>query len=85
MKHTDLDGIRADILEDEIDLLGNKGWRDRFDPLYTEGVLRGERGYRRRRIAAKGRNRLDVCLNTCTAAGVRSGDNQNTPLHSTLL
>ena len=40
-------------------------------------VLRGQRGDRRRRIAAERGHRLDVGLDAGAAAGVRPGDDQN--------
>jgi hypothetical protein len=77
MQHTGFDRIGTDVAEAEFDLLGNEIVRYRVNAKYAMGVLRGERGDRRHRIAAHTGDGFDVALNARPAAGIGAGDDED--------
>ncbi len=68
MQHAGLDRIGADVVEHDLDLLADEIGRDRQDAKDALGILRGQRGDRRRRVGVEHRHRLDVGLNAGAAA-----------------
>src|SRR5579863_1293454 len=82
VQHAGLDRVGADIIEHDLHLLTDEGRIDRQDAVNTLGVLRGQRRDGGRSESAEYRHGLDVGLNTGTAAGVGTGDNQNSAVHS---
>ena len=84
-KHAGLDAIGADIAEHALDLAFHEIRRHGQDALNADGVLRGERGDRRRRIGAERRHRFDIRLDAGAAARIRAGDDQHAAVHSAAL
>ena len=62
-KHPDLDRVDANIGEKRGNLVADKRRGDQMNTAHALRVLRGERGKRRHRIGAIGRDCLDVSLN----------------------
>ena len=81
VQHACLDCIGPDVVEHDLDLLANKIGRDRQNAEDALGVLRSQRGDRRRRIGIEHRHGLDVGLDTGAAAGIRAGDDQYPAAH----
>ena len=76
-EHARLDVKRPDIGENAVELHRDEVGRYRKDFLDAQAVLRGERGYRRRRVRAEKRDRLDVGLDAGAASAVAAGYGQN--------
>ena len=76
-QHSGLDGIGADVVEHQGDLLGNEIAGHVDHPEHALGVLGGQGGDGGRRIAAERRHRLDIGLNAGPAARIRAGDDQD--------
>ena len=81
MQHAGLDRVGADVVEHDFHLPADEIWGDRQHAENALGVLRGQRGDRRRGERVEHRHRLDVGLDAGAAAGIRAGDDQNPPLH----
>ena len=75
--HADLDGARADVVKDGVDLRGDDIWRDILHGGDAQGVLRRDGGYGRLGIQTVRRNGLDVGLNAGATAGIGSCDGQD--------
>ena len=80
MQHADLDTVGAQVFHHRADLLGDEISRHGLDPRDAQGVLGGQRGDRGHGVAAQRRHGLDVGLNARAAAGIRTGNNQDTAL-----
>ena len=74
--HADLDGIRVDIGEHRIQLLGQKFGCGLKDSGHAGGVLGRQSRDGAQSKHAVGGHGLDVCLNACAAAGIASGNGQ---------
>ena len=75
-KHSRFHRGRPQVVGDGVDLRANELRIDRGPGRNTKRVLRGDRRNDRRAEHAKALKRLQVCLNSSTTAGVRSGDGQ---------
>ena len=78
MQHPGLDAVRANVIGNDCDLLADECFGDFLDRVNRVGVLRRQCRDRGRRVATKRRHRLDVGLDTRTAARIGSGDDQDT-------
>ena len=72
--HADLDGARADIVKNGVNLRGYDIWRDILHGGDAQCVLRCDGGDGRLGIQAVGRDGLDVGLNAGATAGIGSCD-----------
>ena len=75
--------VRKEVVEHHVDLLLDERRRHRVDPVHALGVLRGQRGDGRHRKPGQSGYRLDVRLDARPAAGIRPGDDENAPPHTT--
>ena len=74
--HADLDGIRVDIGEHRIQLLGQKFGCGLKDAGHAGGVLGRQSSDGAQSKHAVGGHGLDVGLNACAAAGIAAGNGQ---------
>jgi hypothetical protein len=75
--HADLHSIDADIRDHSIDLREDnfgRHWMNGSDAGRILGCDGCQGGHR---VPAQRRDRLDICLNTSAAAGIRAGDDQD--------
>ena len=72
--HADLDGARADVVKDSVDLRGYDIWRDILHGGDAQGVLCGDGCNGRLGIQTVRRDGLDVGLNAGATAGIGSCD-----------
>ena len=75
-QHADLDGVGADVAEHRLDLLHHERRADGLPGQDAERVLRRNRGQRARAEDAVRGKRLEIRLDSGSAAGIAAGDCQ---------
>ena len=75
-EHSRLHRVRADVLDDRIYLQGHERRVNREDSQHAHRVLGRERGDCARPVDAQRGKRLQVCLDSRPAPGIRAGDGQ---------
>ena len=76
-EHARLRGVGPDVGEDGAHLRAHHLGGQRVDGLHAQGVLRRDRGHRRRAVAAEHREGPEIRLDARAAAGVGTGDGEH--------
>ena len=76
-EHANLHGVDADVVENGVELSGDKRRVGRMDGRHDARVLRGEGGNDGQTVSAERRERLEVGLDARAAAGVGAGDGED--------